>query len=122
MKNFFCSLLLLAGLSGTAAAQAPAAALAATDTVALKAYTGRYKMKSDFFDVLLVRLENGKLVGEAVGQGSGGLVPDATTPDLFLVPEHSGSVKFERDATGKVIGLTLTIQGQPMAGVREDQP
>ena len=120
-KHFLWLLLVLAAFTTAQAQNAPAAATAKADTAALRAYTGRYKMTSDFFEVLLVKLENGKLIGEAVGQGSGELVPDSSKADLFQIPEHGGTMLFERDATGKVNKLTLTLQGQQMLGMKEEE-
>jgi hypothetical protein len=58
--------------------------------------------------VLVIRQEGDKLVGIDPGGGRVELVPEDTA-DTFAARPVGGSVKFERDADGKVTGITVTF-------------
>ena len=58
--------------------------------------------------VLVIKQEGEKLVGIDPGGGRVELVPEATA-DTFAARPVGGSVKFERDAGGKVTGVVVTL-------------
>jgi hypothetical protein len=58
--------------------------------------------------VLVIRQEGEKLFGIDPGGGRVELVPEATA-DTFAARPVGGSVKFERDAAGKVTGVIVTL-------------
>lgn len=93
---------------------------AAIDTTLYKDYVGQYAMKDAPFQTVVVTIESGKLMGEAVDQGKGELVPDEKTADQFSVPNYEALVVFNRDADKKVKKMRLTVQGQTFEG--EKQP
>ncbi len=111
---------------GTPAVQAapltPAAPVMAVraDTTLYKDYVGKYTMKDAGFETILVTIENGKLMGEAVGQGKGELVADEKVADQFAVPGYDAVITFTRGADTKVAKVALAIQGQTFEG--EKQP
>lgn len=124
MRKFFAGFALVACLGGTAlATPRPVPALHAgnsADTTLYKDYVGKYAMKDAPFQTVVVTLEGGKLMGEAVDQGKGELVPDEKTADQFSVPGYEALVVFNRDADRKVKKVLLTVQGQTFEG--EKQP
>ena len=58
--------------------------------------------------VLVIRQEGEKLLAIDPGGGRVELVPEAT-PDKFAATSVGGAVTFERDAAGKVTGITVTL-------------
>jgi hypothetical protein len=58
--------------------------------------------------VLVIRQEGDKLFGIDPGGGRVELVPEGTG-DKFAVRPAGGSVSFERDASGKVTGVVVTL-------------
>lgn len=81
------------------------------DSTQLRAYVGRYTIADAPFEAVVITMENGRLVGEAVGQGRAELAP-AATPDLFTAVGYDATVQFARDADRRVTRLTLQLQGQ----------
>lgn len=131
MKRFliacFCTSALL--LTGSVRAQSTStttstSAIATPDTSQLKQYVGNYTVASGDIKQIIVTIERGKLVGEAVGLGQSGLLPDPTQADAFTVPDPNGgseaygTVQFGRDAGGKVAKVLLSVQGQRYEGTR----
>lgn len=117
------AVLALAILVSTAASAAPTPKIPAAvraDTTLYKDYVGTYAMKDAPFQTVVVTIEGGKLMGEAVDQGKGELVPDEKTADQFAVPGYEALVVFSRDADKKVKKVLLTVQGQTYEG--EKQP
>lgn len=92
---------------------------AATDTVAAKAYVGKYKVKEGPFEELIVSIQNGKLFGEAVGQGSAVLAPTKEA-DIFEVVGYDGKIEFVRNDAKVVVKAKLSIQGNVIES--EKQP
>jgi hypothetical protein len=90
------------------------------DTTLYKDYVGKYAMKDAPFQTVIVTIENGKLMGEAVDQGKGELVADDKVADQFSVPGYDAIVAFVRGADRKVTKVNLTVQGQTFEG--EKQP
>ena len=66
--------------------------------------------------VLVIRQEGEKLIAIDPGGGRVELVPEATA-DKFTASAVGGAVLFERDAAGKVIGISVTLgNGQIVKG------
>lgn len=97
---------------------APAAKPAQTPTPAVAdgkfaAFVGNYD--GGTMGVLVIRQEADKLIAIDPGGGRVELVPEATA-DTFT-PAVGGKVSFERDASGKVTGITVTLpNGQTIKG------
>jgi hypothetical protein len=89
------------------------------DTLAYKEYVGKYKVKEGPIEDLIVTIQNGKLMGEAVGQGSAELLA-TKEPDIFDVVGYDGKLVFIRNENKVVMRIKLSVQGQTMEG--EKQP
>lgn len=76
------------------------------DPKLLEAYAGKYQVAPNVF--ITITLENGKLVGQIVGQPKFGLTAESET--LFFSRDVGAQFAFARDDKGIVTGLTL-IQG-----------
>lgn len=124
MLKLFAAMMVSAvmSLDVTAAPQpAPNFPVAAqADTALYRQYVGKYAMRDAPFQTVIVTLEGGKLMGEAVDQGKGELVPDEKNADQFSVPGYDALVVFNRDADKTVKKVLLTVQGQTFEG--EKQP
>lgn len=70
------------------------------------AFVGRYD--GGTMGVLVITQEGEKLLAIDPGGGRIELVPEAT-PDKFTAASVGGGVMFERDAAGKVTGITITL-------------
>lgn len=117
MKKLF--VLLFIGLFAiTFEVSAQSAQAAALDTVAAKSYVGKYKMKDSPFEEIIVTLSGGKLMGEAVGQGSAELAPTKDA-DVFEVVGYDGKLEFVRNESKAVTRLKLTMQGTTMEGDKQ---
>lgn len=90
------------------------------DTTTYRDYVGKYTMTGAFFETLVITVENGKLVGEAIGAGKGELVADEKTPDTYKAPEHGVTLVFTREADKQVKKIKFMAEGQEFAG--EKQP
>ena len=88
------------------------------DTVAAKSYVGKYKMKDSPFEEVIVTLKDGKLTGEAVGQGSAELAPTKEI-DIFEVVGYDGKIEFVRNESKIVTKVKLTMQGSTMEGDKQ---
>lgn len=120
MKKLFVLLFIgLVACTFEVSAQTTASTTIALDTVAAKNYVGKYKMKDSPFEEIIVTLKDGKLTGEAVGQGSAPLAPTKDV-DVFEVVGYDGKLEFVRDDSKTVKKLKLTMQGSTMEG--EKQP
>jgi CubicO group peptidase (beta-lactamase class C family) len=74
----------------------------------LKQYVGEYELSPTF--ILTITLEDGQLITQATGQGK---VPVfAKAEDIFFPKIMEAELIFEKDATGKVTGLTLSQGGR----------
>lgn len=97
---------------------------AAPDSAQLTQYVGSYTVATGDIKEVIVTIERGKLVGEAVGLGQSSLIPNPNTPDAFTVPDPNGgsdvyaTVQFGRDTTGKVMKVLLNVQGQMIEGTK----
>jgi tricorn protease len=91
----------------------PAPAAKAEPTAAATVTDGKFAAFVGSYDggtmgVLVIRQEGEKLFGIDPGGGRVELVPEATA-DTFAARPVGGSVKFERDAAGKVTGVIVTL-------------
>jgi tricorn protease len=91
----------------------PAPAAKAEPTAAATVTDGKFAAFVGSYDggtmgVLVIRQEGEKLFGIDPGGGRVELVPE-TTADTFAARPVGGSVKFERDAAGKVTGVIVTL-------------
>jgi Domain of unknown function (DUF3471) len=89
-----------------------------SDTLALKEYVGKYKLKDAPIEDLIVTMQGGKLIGEAVGQGSAQLAPTTQT-DIYDVVGYDGKVEFIRNESKMVTKIKLSIQGNSMEGEKQ---
>jgi len=80
----------------------------------LKAYEGEYPLTANF--VLRVFAKDGRLYGQATGQGAFEITPVAK--DVFVAEPLGVEITFEHDGAGKVVGLTLKQGGQVLKGAR----
>ena len=78
------------------------------DSSGFDAYIGDYELKPNF--ILTIIKDGDKLFGQATGQGKLELEPVSETE--FVAPSVKANVSFEKDSTGKVIGLILVQRGQ----------
>lgn len=94
------------------------------DTNQLKQYVGNYAVATGDIKQIIVTMERGRLVGEAVGLGQSNMLPDSTLRDAFTIPDPNGgsdayaTVQFGRDAAGKVAKVLLKVQGMDIEGTR----
>ncbi|MCA1636848.1 MAG: hypothetical protein LC768_00670 [Acidobacteria bacterium] len=79
-------------------------------------YIGQFETQ---MGVLTFRQEGDKFVGVADNGERIELVPDMTVKDKFAAQMASVQLAFERDASGKVTGLTIIIpSGRELKGKR----
>jgi serine-type D-Ala-D-Ala carboxypeptidase/endopeptidase len=94
---------------------APARAPYAVAAEALQAYVGRYPLMPDF--ALAVSVRDGRLHVQGTGQAP--LPLDAVEKDVFVADAVGAELRFERDASGGVVAVTLVQHGQRLRGERE---
>lgn len=87
----------------------------ALSAVERQAYAGDYPLAPGF--VLKVFQRDGKLFVQGSGQQP--LEVTAVARDVFLADAVSAEIRFERDAAGKVIALSLLQGGQALRGARQ---
>lgn len=80
------------------------------DASVYDAYVGDYEIAPGF--VLTITKEADKLMGQATGQGK--LTLEPVSDSQFVVPDVKANISFEKDASGKVTGLTLSQGGRTM--------
>jgi hypothetical protein len=100
-------------------AQTASIPAAPIDTVAAKAYVGKYKVKEGPFEDLIISIKNGKLFGEAVGQGSA-VLESTKEANIFDVIGYDGTIEFVKNDSKIVIKAKLTMQGNVIEA--EKQP
>jgi hypothetical protein len=82
------------------------------DTAIVKPYIGKYKSE---MGSIKVWIENGQLLGELEGQGSGELrLTDKA--DVLTIVGMDGDVTFIRDDEKKVIKVKINAQGATIEG------
>jgi hypothetical protein len=74
------------------------------DPSGFDAYVGEYQVTPAL--VLTITKEGDKLFGQLTGQGK--LVVEPVSDTQFTMPAVKASISFEKDPTGKVIGLLLS--------------
>lgn len=121
----FAGLLLVAGsVNAQTASTTATAGVAVPDTSQLKQYVGNYTVATGDIKQIIVTMERGRLVGEAVGLGQSMMLPDSTLRDAFTIPDPNGgsdayaTVQFGRDTAGKVAKVRLKVQGMDLEGTR----
>lgn len=78
----------------------------------LKEYEGTYPLTDDF--AITVKVEGGKLMAQATGQGAYEIFPEKE--DHFFYKIVDAQIVFQKDATGKVVALTLFQNGAQLRG------
>jgi PBP1b-binding outer membrane lipoprotein LpoB len=101
-------------VSATATASMTTPAATVLDTMLVKPYVGKYK--SDMGSIK-VWIENGQLLGELEGQGSGEL-RITEKADVFTIVGMDGDVTFIRNEEKKVIKVKINAQGATIEGER----
>lgn len=96
----------------------PATTIPSLDVLVAQNYLGKYKVKDAPIEELVITLQDGKLMGEAVGQGSAELAPTAEI-DIFSVIGYDGKIEFVRNDNKSVIKIKLTLQGNTMEGEKQ---
>lgn len=86
--------------------------------VLLDEYIGTFNFDNAPFGELIVTMKDGKLHGNAVGQGEANMNP-TDTEDEFEIEGYDGTATYTRDADGKITGVTLFIQGSEMSGKKK---
>ena len=81
----------------------------------LREYGGEYPLVSGFG--LIVSEKDGKLFIQGTGQQA--IEVSAVKPDVFVADIVAAEIRFERDASGKVVALTLLQGGQTLRGERK---
>ncbi|MCY7352180.1 MAG: DUF3471 domain-containing protein [Cytophagaceae bacterium] len=117
-------LTLLAGLLTAAGTMAQTTSTTATmtpavDTTVYRDYVGKYTMTGASFETVIITVENGKLVGEAVGAGKGELVADEKTPDTYIAPDYDVTITFPRETDKQVKKIKMAMQGQEFTGEKQ---
>ncbi|MCP3389564.1 serine hydrolase [Bradyrhizobium sp. CCGB12] len=92
----------------------PAAAKWTPSEDQLKDYTGNYPLTPNF--ALRVFSTDARLLVQGTNQQP--LELASVEPDVFVVESVAAEVDFERDASGKVVSLTLKQRGQVLKGER----
>jgi hypothetical protein len=87
----------------------------ALSTGKLREYAGEYPLTSGFG--LTVLEKDGKLFVQGTGQQA--IEVSAVKADVFVADIVAAEIQFERDASGKVIALTLLQGGQKLRGERK---
>lgn len=84
------------------------------DAAALREYDGEYPLVPGFS--LTVKAQGETLTIQGTGQPA--LPVQAVERDVFVMDAVGAEIRFERDAAGKVIALTLKQAGQQLRGAR----
>lgn len=87
----------------------------AVDPAVLRDYEGEYPLVPGFG--LAVKVQGEALTIQGTGQPA--LPVQAVERDVFVMDAVGAEIRFERDATGKVVALTLKQAGQQLRGERK---
>ena len=87
----------------------------AVEPAMLRDYEGEYPLVPGFG--LTVKVQGDALTIQGTGQPA--LPVQAVERDVFVMDAVGAEIRFERDATGKVIALTLKQAGQQLRGARK---
>ncbi len=82
------------------------------DAATLQQYIGEYQLAPEF--VIEVTVEGNRLFAQATNQPKFEIFPEK--PDTFFLKVVEASIDFNKDASGKVISLTLHQGGQDVEG------
>lgn len=85
------------------------------DAAALREYEGEYPLVPAF--ALTVKAQGETLTIQGTGQPA--LPVQAVERDVFVMDAVGAEIRFERDAAGKVVALTLKQAGQQLRGERK---
>jgi CubicO group peptidase (beta-lactamase class C family) len=83
-------------------------------TSGFEAYVGEYEITPTL--VMTITIEGGKLFAQLPGQGK--LAVESVSDTQFAIPEVKANISFEKDSTGKVVGLLLS-QGTRTANAKK---
>lgn len=122
MKTIVFTLACTLSLSTLYAASTPTPAatttqLAVADSVDLNQYVGKYKFEGLPFEFVTIAVKDGKLTIDT-GSESGAMTAVKDAPDTFDAAGRA-TLKFKRDDTKKVTGVTLDAQGMSFEGKKE---
>src|SRR5690606_8909262 len=85
------------------------------DAATLREYEGEYPLVPGF--ALTVKAQDAVLTVQGTGQQA--LPVQAMERDVFVMDAVGAEIRFERDAAGKVVALTLKQAGQQLRGERK---
>lgn len=91
--------------------------ISAADSVDLNQYVGKYKFEGLPFEFVTIAVKDGKLTIDT-GTESGAMTAVKEAPDTFDAAGRA-TLKFKRDDTKKVTGVTLDAQGMSFEGKKE---
>ena len=122
MKTIVFTLACTLSLSTLYAASTPAPAATTTqvsvaDSVDLNQYVGKYKFEGLPFEFVTIAVKDGKLTIDT-GTESGAMTAVKDAADTFDASGRA-TLKFKRDDTKKVTGVTLDAQGMSFEGKKE---
>ncbi len=122
MKTIVFTLACTLSLSTLYAASTPAPASPTTqvtvaDSVDLNQYVGKYKFEGLPFEFVTIAVKDGKLTIDT-GSESGAMTAVKDAADTFDAAGRA-TLKFKRDDTKKVTGVTLDAQGMSFEGKKE---
>ncbi len=122
MKTLVFTLACTLSLSTLYAASTPAPAeatvqVAVADSVDLNQYVGKYKFEGLPFEFVTIAVKDGKLTIDT-GSESGAMTAVKDAADTFDASGRA-TLKFKRDDTKKVTGVTLDAQGMSFEGKKE---
>ncbi|MBU3743449.1 MAG: hypothetical protein FGM61_02730 [Sediminibacterium sp.] len=113
MKKIFLLVLVLGSFSAAFAQQAP------SGDSTLQQYAGKYKFpEGSVVAEITVILDGGNLTMSS---------PVGTSPlekkeeDVFIITQFQGTAKFNRDASKKIIGVTINAGGYLLEGTRTEE-
>lgn len=81
-------------------------------------YLGTFMFDAAPFNELILTMKDGKLNGNAVGQGEAVMNPTKTA-DEFSIEGYDGTATYTRNTEGKITGVSLFIQGSEMVGKKK---
>lgn len=103
--------------ASTPAPAAPIAQVVVADSVDLNQYVGKYKFEGLPFEFVTIAVKDGKLTIDT-GSESGAMTAVKDAADTFDAAGRA-TLKFKRDDTKKVTGVTLDAQGMSFEGKKE---
>lgn len=86
--------------------------------ISMDQYIGTFTFDAAPFSELIVTMKDGKLHGNAVGQGEAGMNP-TDKADVFAIEGYDGTATYTRGTDGEIAGISLIIQGSEMSGKKK---